>query len=238
MTRLRRHAWIAALVVATGIAASPSARHAAAGPEELPSQLTDQTFWALVTDLSEPGGYFRSDNFLSNEIAFQTVIPELKAKLPPGGVYFGVGPEQNFTYLVALRPKLAFVVDIRRQNMIEQLLYKAFIEQSANRVEFLSRLFARQTPADLPTDVGVDALFAAYDKAEVSESLFRRNLQEATDHLVKHHGFNLSPEDVKSLEYVYTAFFRGGPGLNYSFTRSRPAGPASASASGSPRTSS
>src|SRR5205823_5389003 len=105
----------------TCVGAAPSMRHASAVAEELPSELSDQAFWQLITDLSEPGGYFRSDNFLSNEIAFQTVIPELKANLPTGGVYFGVGPEQNFTYLVALKPKLAFVIDIRRQNLIEQL---------------------------------------------------------------------------------------------------------------------
>ena len=78
------------------------------------------------------GGSFQSENFLSNENAFQTVIPELKATLPAGGVYLGVGPEQNFTYIVALRPRLAFIIDIRRGNLIEHLLYKAFVEMSVD----------------------------------------------------------------------------------------------------------
>ena len=34
-----------------------------------------------------------------------------------GGVYIGVGPEQNFTYIAA-RPEMAFIVDIRRENPI------------------------------------------------------------------------------------------------------------------------
>ena len=68
--------------------------------DQIPSRLTDKAFWQLINDLSEPGGYFRSDNFLSNENAFQTVIPELKTTLRSGGVYLGVGPEQNFTYIV------------------------------------------------------------------------------------------------------------------------------------------
>src|SRR5438128_9931849 len=89
--------------------------------EDLPSRFSDKAYWQLITDLSEAGGSFRSDNFLSNENAFQTVIPDLKAMLPSGGVYLGVGPEQNFTYVVALRPKLAFIVDIRRGNLLEQL---------------------------------------------------------------------------------------------------------------------
>src|SRR6187401_1266025 len=116
--------------------------------ETLPSRLTDEAFWHLVTDFSEPNGFFRSDNFLSNEREYQWVLADLTSTAGTGGVYLGVGPEQNFTYIVALRPKLAFIVDIRRGNLDEHLLYKAFIEMSANRMEFLSRLFARQQPAD------------------------------------------------------------------------------------------
>jgi len=184
----------------------------------LPSSLSDQAFWQLVETFSEPNGYFRSDNFLSNENAFQQVIPELQGSLPPGGVYLGVGPEQNFTYLVALKPKLAFIVDIRRQNMVEQLLYKSFIELSSDRADFLSRLFARPRPSGLTDATTVDELFDAYEQAMPSQDLFDRNLQQATNWLVTHHKFALTPDDVKSLEFVYTAFFRGGPDLNYSFS--------------------
>src|SRR5215510_6700505 len=112
-------------------------------PEALPALLTDQEFWSLITEFSEPGGYFPSDNFLSNESGYQNVIPALLKTLEPGGAYIGVGPEQNFTYIVALRPKIAFIIDIRRQNMLEHLFYKALMETSADRAEFLSRLFAR-----------------------------------------------------------------------------------------------
>src|SRR5436190_22151653 len=36
--------------------------------ESLPARLSDQEFWRLTEDLSEPNGYFQSDNLLSNEI--------------------------------------------------------------------------------------------------------------------------------------------------------------------------
>ena len=62
-----------------------------AAPESLPSRLSDETFWHLVTDFSEPNGFFRSDNFLSNEREYQWVIPTLTATLAPGGVYLGAG---------------------------------------------------------------------------------------------------------------------------------------------------
>jgi hypothetical protein len=216
----RRHIVVAVVAVVLSLGGRPFVPETQVAAETLPSRLSDRAFWQLVTELSETGGYFRSDNFLSNENAFQSVIPELKSTLPTGGVYLGVGPEQNFTYIVALRPKIAFVIDIRRQNMIEQLLYKAFIEASSNRADFLSRLFARKRPSELSNDATVEALFAAYADVMPSEALFKSNLQSARDRLVNDHKFALSPDDLKSLEYVYSAFFRGGPELNYSFSPS------------------
>ena len=216
LQRRRLHLAVVALVVwLGGLSYAPQPLVAA---DDLPSRLSDKAFWQMVNDFSEPGGFFRSDNFLSNENAFQTVIPELKANMPAGGVYLGVGPEQNFTYIVAMRPKLAFIVDIRRQNMIEQLLYKAFVEMSTNRAEFLSRLFARRRPSGLAANATVDELFAAYASVMPSEALFKENLAAATDRLVKDHKFALSADDLKGLEYVYSAFYRGGPDLNYSFS--------------------
>src|SRR5215471_11667363 len=98
--------------------------------DTLPARLADEEFWNIVSDFSEPGGYFRSDNFLSNETGYQNVIPGLLKSLAPGGVYMGVGPEQNFTYIAALEPKIAFIIDIRRQNMLELMMYRAFFELS------------------------------------------------------------------------------------------------------------
>jgi hypothetical protein len=216
----RRQIVVAVVAVVVSLGGRPFVPETHVAAETIPSRLSDRAFWQLVTELSETGGYFRSDNFLSNENAFQSVIPELKSTLPTGGVYLGVGPEQNFTYIVALRPKLAFVIDIRRQNMIEQLLYKAFIEASSNRADFLSRLFARKRPSELSNDATVEALFAAYANVMPSEALFRSNLQAARDRLMNDHKFTLSPDDLKSLEFVYSAFFRGGPELNYSFSPS------------------
>ena len=116
---------------------------------ELPSQLSDQAFWQIVSDFSEASGHFPSDNFVSNELATQRVLADLTKGRKADGAYVGVGPEQNFTYIVALQPKIAFIVDIRRQNTIEHLMYKALIETSGDRLEFISRLFSRPKPADL-----------------------------------------------------------------------------------------
>jgi hypothetical protein len=219
---IRRGARLVAALLALGAVSSsaPFSQAPAAAPRELPSRLTDRAFWQLVNELSEPGGTFRSDNFLSNENAFQSVIPELKATLPTGGAYLGVGPEQNFTYIVALRPKLAFIVDIRRGNLLEQLLYKALIEMSPTRADFVSHLFSRKRPNDVPANAPVDQLFTAFENVPPGDDLFRDNLQAVEDKLVKEHRFTLSEEDLKGIEYVYSAFFRGGIDVNYSFSPS------------------
>ena len=171
----------------------------------------------MITDFSEAGGYFRSDNFLSNEAGYQHVIPLLKKSIRPGGVYLGVGPEQNFTYVVALEPKMAFIVDIRRQNMLEHLLYKALMELSPDRAEFLSRLFSRPRPTTLDSNAGPEALVRAYQKARPTETLFDANAQLVVDHLINTKRFPLSEEDQTTLRYVYRAFFDSGPDLRYTF---------------------
>src|SRR5437764_9838575 len=133
--------------------------------EFLPAQLSDEAFWNMVNEFSEPGGYFRSDNFVSNETTFQYVIKDLK-KTRAGGVYLGVGPDQNFTYIVAMQPKMAIIFDIRRQNVIQHLIYKALLEMSSDRADFVSRLFSRKRPAGLDAKSTAEDLFTAYDNVE------------------------------------------------------------------------
>jgi hypothetical protein len=201
---------LAACAVALAAAAGASA-------QELPSRLDDSTFWKLVTDYSEPGGYFRSDNFVSNEMAFQYVIPTLLQTTKPGGVYLGVGPDQNFTYIVALKPRLAFIFDIRRGNLEEHLLYKAVIEMSDNRADFLSRLFSRPRPAGLAPTASADSLLKAYASVPPSDSLYQRNLKSVKEWLTAHHHFALGDSDLAGIEYVYSAFSQAGPDLTYNF---------------------
>ena len=192
-----------------------------AAEDEIPSRLTDKAFWQLINDLSEPGGYFRSDNFLSNENAFQTVIPELKTTLRSGGVYLGVGPEQNFTYIVGHAPqarvhhrhpprqpgRAAALQGVRRRcrrpapNSCPACSPGS--ARSISRPTRRSRRCSPRSPAAAP-----------------SADLFKENLQAARDRLVRDHKFTLSADDLKTLEYVYSAFYRGGPDLNYSFSPS------------------
>ena len=171
--------------------------------ETLPKQLNDGAFWQMIVDFSEPDGFFRSDNFVSNETTYQEVIPELKKRSSPDGVYLGVGPDQNFTYITALGPRMAFIIDIRRQNLIQHLLYKAIVEVSVDRGDFLSRLFSRPRPAGLEESATPKVLFDAYHDVAADETLFEKNLQDIEDRLVKRHGFPLTTQDLRGLEYIY-----------------------------------
>lgn len=183
----------------------------------LPDKLSDVEFWNLAEDFSEPGGFFRSDNFVSNESTFQHVIPELQKRTKPGGIYVGVGPDQNFTYIVALRPKLAFITDIRRQNMMLHLMYKALFELSDNRAEFLSKLFARRLDKSVTAKTSTEQLFEMTSDAPADPKLSEEMLEDILDQLRVHHQFALTADDVKSIEYVYTSFAKAGPEIRYSF---------------------
>ena len=213
MARARRFSPVTVIVLAALAWIAPLRGVSA----ELPSKLTDQEFWELTERASESNGEFQSDNFLSNERGYQIVIPELIKTAPSGRVYLGVGPEQNFPYIIALKPAIAIIFDVRRGNLHEQLLYKALFEMSADRADFLSRLFSRKRPAGLTAASTVDQLMSAYDNVAASEELYAANLAAVTSWLTKTHGFALHPDDPAGIDYVYkTAFFDGGPRLTYS----------------------
>jgi hypothetical protein len=184
-------------------------------PATLPDRLSDAEYWNLITELSEPGGQFRSDNLLSNEVWLQYVIPELLDATKPGRVYMGVGPEQNFTYIAALKPAMAFIVDVRRGNLDMHLMYKALFEMSSDRADFVSRLFSRKRPEGLTAASGVREIFQAFASVPPDEALYKRNLQSILDHLQKTHGFPLDPEDPEGIRYIYQYFGQYGPELTY-----------------------
>ena len=99
---------------------------------------TASEFAELIERVSEDGGYFWNDNFVSNEASYLHPITKLRELGIQGGVYLGVGPNQNFTYIAKIRPRYAFILDIRRQNFLEHLFFKAMFHLSRNRPEYLS----------------------------------------------------------------------------------------------------
>lgn len=188
-------------------------------PTTLPASMSDGDFWALAQSLSEPAGAFPlSDNFVSNEPRFAESVRWIR---PSGGVYVGVGPEQNFSYIARLRPATAFIIDIRRENRDLHLLYKALFELSIDRADFVSRLFSRPRPAGLVSSASVTEIFRRFSAVPPSAPQFQASLTQVRDWLVSHHALPLQPEEVASIERVFHAFYSDGPEIQ--FWGSRPA---------------
>ena len=186
-------------------------------PVDLPASLTDKEFWELSQSMSEEDGAFQSDNLLSNELVFPYIVPELISRTKPGGVYLGVGPEQNFTYIAAIRPGIAIITDIRRGNLHMQLLYKALFEMSADRGEFVSRLFNKPRPATVTAASTVTQLFDAFwEVPTANETTFKENVEAIRRHLTKTHTIPLSQSDLDGIAAVYKTFWWYGPAMNYS----------------------
>jgi len=217
MTARRLIARSVLVVLALGLFASAGAPRLGAIADTLPDKLSDQEMWKLREDLSEPDGYFRSDNLLSNEIWLQYVLDDLLKTTTPGGVYLGVGPEQNFTYITATKPKMVFITDIRRGNLHTQLMYKALFEMSADRADFVGRLFTKKRPEKLTAKSTIAEIMNAY--AEVAtgpETVYKENLQAIKDWLTKKpHTLPLGKDDLDGIEYVYYNFYWFGPPITY-----------------------
>lgn len=205
-----------ALAIGLGVTARSQGRLPGATGASMPPRLTDRELWQLSVDASEPNGYFRSDNLTSNELGFERVIPELLTRTRPGTAYLGVGPEQNFTYMAAVRPAVAIIFDIRRGNLQLQLMYKAIFELTHDRAEFVSMLFSRPRPRGLSADTSVADLFAAFGAAANDEALYERNLAAINERLLKFHALPLPAADVDGIKHIYRVFFERGAAIRYS----------------------
>ncbi len=166
-------------------------------------------FGALVGSLSEPNGPFFSDNIISNETSYLQIAAPLARAAAPGGAYIGVGPEQNFTYIALTRPKVAFILDIRRQNLVEQLLYKAIFATAETRSHFLALLVGR--PWDRASDPGpsasIEAVIAHVEKSPPDEAAFAASHARLRAGIER--DLRLDAEDKKTLEVTHRAFFKG-----------------------------
>lgn len=198
---------------------APSPAPAAPAPKASatpPVGLSRSELSQLFRQLSEPDREFFSDNLISNETSYLQVADAM-AKLPHRrGAYLGVGPEQNFTYIALLRPELSFIVDIRRDNAIEQLLYKALFEMASSRTEFLALLTGRRYEAK--ADPGASAPLDEILKTVRGMPHDAQDLDAAHDGVkrrLRTFGVALSGKDEKSLERIHRAFFDGGVDIRF-----------------------
>ena len=224
MNNATRLATVALLLL---FGASPSTRPAAVpagleqpgptvpAPPRLPDRLTDAEFWKLRSDVSEPGGYFQiTDNYTSNEREVASLFTMLRERSVTGGVYLGVGPEQNFSYIAAIRPGMAFVLDIRRQAAMQHLLFKAVFELAADRADFISLLFAKPRPAGLDGTTPIQQIWNTYTSVATDPAFASKTALRIMEHLTRTHAFTLTADESAEVKAVLDAFVGYGPAIS------------------------
>ncbi len=186
-----------------------------ARPFGLPDRLSDAEFWKLASDSSEPDAYFRiTDNYTSNEREVAQVFSMLREAGVKGGVYLGVGPEQNFTYIAAIRPAMAFILDIRRQAAVQHLMFKAIFELAADRVDFISLLFSKPRPAGLDAGASIQKIWEAFTPVATDVGMAAKTEARIRQHLTDTRKFALTADEAAKLENVFGAFTAFGPAIS------------------------
>ena len=195
---------------------SPRAAYASLLVAPVPTRV-DSAFAKLVQRLSEPGGYFDSDNLISNETSYLHVLDGMRRLKVQGGAYIGVGPDQNFSYIAAVRPEIAFMIDIRRDNLLEHLMFKSLFAMARNRIEYLCLLFGKAVPrdADRWNTKSIQELIDYIDVTHTDGDL-ADSVQSAISQRARRFGIPLSTLDLETIARIRDAFVRDSLDLRYS----------------------
>nr|PZN89207.1 MAG: hypothetical protein DIU52_14490 [bacterium] len=234
-SRSTARAWLAGALLAAAVVAACDGRRADGAVPQPPREaaaaaalapaapLPDSTFARLIAELSEPGGYFDTDNLISNEASYLHVAQDLRELRGRGGAYIGVGPDQNFSYIAALRPTIAFILDIRRDNMLQHLFFKALFELSPDRLTYLGLLFGREVDGAGYDEAhaGIETLVERLDAAAVTPESRERALR-AVQGRVQALGVPLSAADLERIDFIHRSFIEAGPDIRFTSHGRRP----------------
>ena len=214
-----------AVAAPSGQAVPTAAPPGQAVPSAAQEALSDAQFAALVARISEPGGYFDTDNLISNETGYLNVMDALDALEVRGGAYIGVGPDQNFSYIARIRPSISFIIDVRRDNLLHHLLLKALIERAPTRVEFLAALHGRAPPADAASwrSSDIEEIVDYVDRSPADPAL-ASELNDEIDAAVSAFGVPLSDSDRATIRRFHRTFVEAGLSLRFT-TFGRPPRP-------------
>jgi hypothetical protein len=192
------------------LAATACASHA---PEP---RTTDPVFRELVASVSEAPGYFDTDNLISNERSYLHVLSDLRSRGIRGGAYLGVGPDQNFSYIAEIEPEIAFIVDIRRDNFLQHLMFKALFTGSQSRLEYMALLFGRPVPdrRGSNTETALEELIHYVDNTPPTAAS-RKVARERVDKAVRGFGLELEEEDLATIRRFHDEFMDEGLDLRF-----------------------
>lgn len=178
--------------------------------------LTAEQFGQLVEKISEPNGYFDTDNLISNESSYLHVMGRMRKMNVSGGAYIGVGPDQNFSYIAQIKPSIVFITDIRRDNLLQHLWFKSLFALSKNRMEYLCLMFGKPVPSDLKSWDAKDlpAIAEYLDKTPAKRELLEKTRDEIRARL-KSFGIPLKPEEFEVVQAIHSQFFDSGLDLKF-----------------------
>lgn len=206
----RRYVYAVALLVLAAIAF--------AALRSLQAQRSnDSSFAGLVARLSEAGGYFDTDNIVSNEASYLQVASQLQKVGVHGGLYIGVGPDQNFSYIALIRPTIALMLDIRRDNLLEHLLFKSYFAVARNRLEYLCLLFGKPVPSDIDKWTGRSiGLIVAYIDRTPTDSATVAAIRRSSNERIARFGVPLDAHDRDMIDRYRAEFVADGFETRYS----------------------
>lgn len=204
--------WIARWVASIGVLAAGAGQ----APAQAPQRYTDSAFVAVSKRLSEAPGFFDTDNLISNEDSYLHPVSTLKKLGVSGGTYVGVGPDQNFSYIAAIKPRAAIIIDIRRDNLVEHMLFKTIFSLSRNRMEYLALLFGKTAPADTAgwSAKPVDSLFAYLDRTKFDSAAAARIRARVMNSAARWSRL-MTEQDLGNFSRFYDTFVAAGPGLKF-----------------------
>lgn len=194
----------------------------APAPQPLPVPQQQPSFAELYHRLSEQGGYFDSDNLISNETSYLHALDELRAAGVKGGAFIGVGPDQSFSYIAEIRPELAFMIDVRRDNMLQHLMFRSLFLRSQNRMEYLAGLIGAQVQGHGAGWTGqpIERILAVLDTAKRTAEEFER-VSAIVIEDARATGIPLSAEDIATIERFHREFHDLGLEIRYT-SKNRP----------------
>ena len=111
---------------------------------------------------------------------------------------------------------MAFIIDVRRDNLLLQLLFKALFEISDTRAEYLGHLFGRklQPPPDQWRSAALDKIVAQIDQAQPNaDDLTLLHKQVAAQ--IAGFGLALSPQDLATIRRFHQTFIDAGLSLKF-----------------------
>jgi hypothetical protein len=215
ITQSLRLAVLAALLASACATPTPA-------PEPTPALPPEPPISEMYTRLSEQGGYFDSDNLISNETSYLHALDALRVRQISGGAYIGVGPDQSFSYIAEIKPQLAFIIDIRRDNMLQHLMFRSLFQRSRNRMEFLSGLIGADVPGDITRWTGkpIEEIVAVLDSAMRSPATFAKWSAQVIED-AKATGITLSEADISTIQGFHREFHQLGLQIRYT-SKNRP----------------